>query len=490
MSHLPDIMIPMVLILLAAGATIVVVAAAALAWLVRSAQAAAALAPLSSELSRAQAAAQRLEGELVIVRAALADSSAKEGALRVDLARAITELQGERERTQGQKELLDEAGGRLADAFASVSREALDRNAQSFLELAGTRWAQQQAEARGDLDQRRLAVEHLVVPLQDALTRVEAEISGIERSRQSAYVSLTAQVKGLTETHERLRTETANLAGALKSPQTRGRWGEIQLRRVVELAGMVQHCDFVEQVTLERAGKIRRPDIVIDLPGGRRLAVDAKVPLAAYLEAHESSDDDRRAMLLRDHARQLRTHVNTLSDRGYWEQFPTAPDFVILFIPGEPFLAAAYEHEPQLFEYAHSRKVLLATPTTLIALLQSIAVGWRQESMADNARAVCAVGQELYKRLSTMGEHVAGVGKALDRAVEAYNKQVGSMESRVLVSARKLSVLEIGDGTLPVLEPVERSARMPQSEELAGRVALLEEPAESVGIAVIDHHVA
>ena len=490
MSHLPDIMIPMVLMLFAAGATVVVVTAAALAWLVRSAQAAAALAPLSSELGRAQAAVQRLEGELVATRAALADSSAKEGALRVDLARAMTELHGERERALGHKELLDEAGGRLADAFASVSREALDRNAQSFLELAGTRLAQQQAEARGDLDQRRLAVEHLVVPLQDALTRVEAEINGIEQSRQSAYVSLTAQVKGLTETHERLRTETANLAGALKSPQTRGRWGEIQLRRVVELAGMVPHCDFVEQVTLERAGKIRRPDIVIDLPGGRRLAVDAKVPLAAYLEAHESTDDDRRAMLLRDHARQLRAHVNTLSDRAYWEQFPTAPDFVILFIPGEPFLAAAYEHEPQLFEYAHSRKVLLATPTTLIALLQSIAVGWRQESMADNAKAVCAVGQELYKRLSTMGEHVAGVGKALDRAVEAYNKQVGSMESRVLVTARKLSVLEIGDGTLPELEPVERAARMPQSDELSQWRAPLEGAENAVTIAIVDHHVA
>jgi DNA recombination protein RmuC len=235
---------------------------------------------------------------------------------------------------------------------------------------------------------------------------------------------------------------------------------------VVELAGMVQHCDFVEQATLERAGKVRRPDIVIQLPGGRRLAVDAKVPLAAYLEAHETTDEDKRAMLLRDHGRQLRAHVNSLSDKAYWEQFPAAPDFVVLFLPGEPFLAAAFEHEPGLFEYAHGRRVLLATPTTLIALLQSVAVGWRQEAMADNARAVCAAGQELYKRLATMGEHVAGVGKALDKAVEAYNKQVGSLEGRVLVSARKLAALEVGDGELPAIEPVERSARVLQSDEL------------------------
>jgi DNA recombination protein RmuC len=270
----------------------------------------------------------------------------------------------------------------------------------------------------------------------------------------------------MTETQERLRTETAHLASALRSPQVRGRWGEVQLRRVVELAGMVAHCDFVEQTTLERAGTVRRPDVVINLPGGRRLAVDAKVPLAAYLQAHETEDDDQRAMLLRDHARQLRAHVNALSEKAYWEQFPDSPDFVVLFIPGEPFLAAAFEHEAGLFEYAQARRILLATPTTLIALLQSVAVGWRQEAMADNARTVCEVGRELYKRLSTMGEHVSSVGRSLDRAVEAYNRQVASFETRVLPSARKLATLEVGDGDLPTLDPVERTSRAPQSPEL------------------------
>jgi len=426
----------------------------------------AALAVLRSDAARATSELTLARAELVDARAAAGAAAEREATLRVDLARLGTEMEGERRLLAAQRDVLDDAEQRLAEAFASVSREALDRNARSFLELAGTRLAQQQAEAKGDLDQRREAVDQLVTPLRDALVRVEEEIAGIEKARQSAYAGLSAQVRGLTETHERLRTETANLAGALRSPQARGRWGEVQLRRVVELAGMVAHCDFEEQATLERAGTVRRPDLVIQLPGHRRLAVDAKVPLAAYLEAHDSHDEDRRAMLLREHARALRTHVNALADKAYWDQFPEAPDFVILFIPGEPFLAAAFEHEPGLFEYAHGRRVLLATPTTLIALLHSVAVGWRQESMADNARAVCEIGRELYKRLSTMGEHVTGVGRALDRAVEAYNKQVGSLESRVLVTARKLASLELGDDELAELGPVERGTRLPQAAEL------------------------
>lgn len=462
------VVIALVSIALAAGATI---------WALTASRWRARLGTVTAEFAGARAWSERLDADLNRTTAELAAAVGREGTLRVELARTLTELEAERRRAAGERELLDEAGSRLTEAFASASREALDRNAKSFLELAGTRMAQQQAEAKGDLDQRRLAVEHLVAPLQDALTRVEAEITGIEKVREAAYAGLTAQVRGLAETHDRLRTETANLAGALKSSQTRGRWGEVQLRRVVEMAGMVQHCDFVEQVTLERAGKTRRPDIIIQLPGGRRLAVDAKVPLSAYLQAHETRDEDKRLILLRDHARQLRNHVNSLSEKAYWEQFPSAPDFVILFIPGEPFLAAAFDHEPELFEYAHSRRILLATPTTLIALLQSVAVGWRQETMADNARAVCAVGQELYKRLATMGEHVAAVGKALDRAVEAYNKQVGSLESRVLVSARKLAMLELGDGELPALEPIERTTRLPQAEELT-RLAEVQETHE------------
>jgi DNA recombination protein RmuC len=381
---------------------------------------------------------------------------------RVRLARLGAELEAARRDSAR----LEESEVRLTQAFAAVSREALDRNSQTFLDLAGTRLAEQQAVARGELDQRRQAVDDLVAPLRDALQRVEASIAGVERARQEAYSGLAAQVRGLAETHERLRTETAHLAGALKSSQTRGRWGEVQLRRVVELAGMLPHCDFVEQVTVERAGTVRRPDVIVLLPGDRQIAVDAKVPLSAYLHAHETADEDQRRMLLRDHARQLRAHVNGLADKAYWEQFPHSPDLVVLFLPGEPFLAAAYEHDPDLFEFAHSRRVLLATPTTLIALLQSIAFGWRQESMAENARAVCEIGQELYKRLATMGEHVAAVGKSLDKAVEAYNRQVGSLESRVLVTARRLATLDVGDGELPAPEPIERAARGPQSAEL------------------------
>ncbi|HZQ59186.1 MAG TPA: DNA recombination protein RmuC [Acidimicrobiales bacterium] len=384
------------------------------------------------------------------------------GQAKARAARLAAELEAARREAARQ----EQAEERLANAFAAMSREALDRNTQTFLDLAGTRLAQQQAVARGELDQRRQAVDDLVAPLRDALQRVESSIAGVERARQEAYSGLSAQVRGLAETHERLRTETSHLAGALRSSQTRGRWGEVQLRRVVELAGMVPHCDFVEQATVERAGTVRRPDVIVRLPGDRQIAVDAKVPLAAYLQAHETDNDDERRMLLRDHARQLRAHVNGLADKAYWEQFPNSPDLVVLFLPGEPFLAAAYEHDSDLFEYAHSRRVLLATPTTLIALLQSVAFGWRQESMAANARAVCEVGQELYKRLATMGEHVAAVGKSLDKAVEAYNRQVGSLETRVLVTARRLADLDVGDGELSAAEPVERSARALQSAEL------------------------
>ncbi|MHB8662191.1 MAG: DNA recombination protein RmuC [Acidimicrobiales bacterium] len=427
------------------------IAATALAWAARNGT----IRRATRRAEQAEAAGSALTVELETVRAEL-------GAARADAA----ELRVSAARSEGQAAALEDAERRLTERFATVSREALDRNSHSFLELAGTRLAQQQAEAKGDLDQRRIAVEQLIAPLNEALERVETGMAGIEQARQNAYAGLTAQVKGLTETHERLRTETASLVGALRSPQTRGRWGEVQLRRVVEMAGMVPHCDFVEQMTVERAGVIRRPDVIIKLPGHRRLAVDAKVPLSAYLEAHETADDDRKALLLRDHARALRAHVNSLADKAYWEQFPEAPDFVVLFIPGEPFLAAAFEHEPELFEYAHGRRVLLATPTTLIALLQSVAVGWREASVAEDARAVCEVGRELYRRLATMGEHVAGLGRALDKAVDAYNRQVGSLESRVLVTARKLASLELGESELAVLEPVERAARLPQAEEL------------------------
>jgi DNA recombination protein RmuC len=426
-------------------------AGAAIVWLAASRG----LRHAAARAERAEALLATTGADLGAVRAALADSRAEVVDLRVLAARG-----------DGQRLALEDAEQRLAEKFAAVSRDALDRNAQSFLELAGTRLAQQQAEAKGEIEQRRIAVEQLVAPLHEALQRVETGMAGIELARENAYAGLTAQVRGLAETHERLRTETATLAGALRSPQARGRWGEVQLRRVVELAGMVEHCDFVEQATVQRAGVVRRPDIIIKLPGHRHLAVDAKVPLSAYLEAHETTDDDRRALLMREHARALRAHVNALADKAYWEQFPHAPDFVVLFIPGEPFLAAAFQHEPELFEYAHGRRVLLATPTTLIALLQSVAVGWREQSVAEDAREVCELGRELYKRLATMGEHVTAVGRALDKAVEAYNRQVGSLESRVLVTARKLATLELGDSELPEVEPLERSTRLPQAEDL------------------------
>src|SRR3954454_2252337 len=415
--------------------------------------------PSEAEARRALAASDAAQAEARALQAQLA-------ATEVELAHLSADLDHERSAAAEKLALLESAQQRLGETFSALSTQALDRNNRAFLDLAASSFERAQTEARGDLEQRRQAVEHMVAPLKESLARVDAKLQGLEVAREQAYATLTEQVRSLGETQERLRSETANLVTALRAPAVRGRWGELQLRRVVELAGMVRYCDFVEQATAVTADGIRRPDMVVRLPGGKQLVIDAKVPLQAYLEAAEATDDPTRTAKLRDHARQLRTHIDALSAKTYWAQFDPSPDFVVLFIPGDSFFAAACEHDPGLFEHGSSNRVLLATPTTLIALLQSVAYGWRQEALADNARAVCEVGRELYRRLATMGDHVTAVGRALDRAVEAYNRQVGSLESRVFVSARKLADLEVGDGDLSSPEQVERTTRSLQATEL------------------------
>jgi DNA recombination protein RmuC len=293
--------------------------------------------------ARLAGAAAPLRTDTARLRAELAAVGAAGAAARVEVGRLEARLDAQREAAA----TFAQAEDRLHDAFAAASRDALEHNSRAFLDLAGTRLAQQQALAAGDLDQRRLAVESLISPLHDALTRVEQNMAGLESARTSAYAGLQQQVRGLTDAQERLRTETAQLTSALRSPQVRGRWGEVQLRRVIELAGMTAHCDFVEQVSVVRAGAVRRPDVIVTLPGGHQLAIDAKVPLAAYLQAHETTDDEKRAILLRDHAGQVRAHVNGLASKEYWEQFSDSPDLVVLFIPPPTSRTPGYGSTPR-----------------------------------------------------------------------------------------------------------------------------------------------
>jgi DNA recombination protein RmuC len=292
----------------------------------------------------------------------------------------------------------------------------------------------------------------------------------MELDRQQAYSGLTEQVKQLSLSQDRLQAETRNLVTALRSPATRGRWGELQLRRVVEMAGMLEHCDFDEQVHVAGTEGRMRPDMVVHLPGANEVVVDAKVPLQAFLDANDAPDEETRWACLQTHARQLRTHVDGLSKKSYWEQFERSPEFVVAFIPGDPLLAAALEFDGSLLEHAVANRVLLATPTTLIALLRTVAYGWQNEALADNAREVQQLGRELYKRLTTFGEHLARTGRSLNGAVDAYNKAVGSLERAVLPQARRFQDLGVGgaDRELPELDPLDAVARDIQAPELTG----------------------
>jgi DNA recombination protein RmuC len=357
--------------------------------------------------------------------------------------------------------------GQLAERFQAMSAQALDRSATMFLEMAEGRLSAANARAAGELETRRAAVEHLVQPLRETLAKVEAQLRETDEARHLSHAALTEQMKITRQSSDDLRAQTQSLVTALRRPEARGRWGEMQLRRVVELAGMVPRCDFDEQVSVQTAEGTFRPDMVVRLAGGKNIVVDSKVSLAAYLEAAETSDETVRAARLDAHARHLRAHVDQLAAKSYWTTLSPAPEFVVLFIPGEAFLAPALEHDPALLEHAMARKVHIATPTTLVTMLRTAQYAWQQDALAENARAAFDLGRELYERISGLGRHMDRLGRALTTAVTTYNQTVGSLESRVLVSARKLNQLGVVEGDLEAPALIEEAARTLSAPELA-----------------------
>ena len=396
---------------------------------------------LRRQLSEKSSEVESVRREMAAERSQRADSDA-----RLDEARKSLDEQ---------RRDFDEARVNLKETFEALSHQALRTSNSEFLKLAEERLGQRQKEIDASL-----------TPLRSALERYEGGIRGLEQARDQAYGSLKTEVERLARLSERLQGETGNLVNALRSPQVRGRWGEVTLHRVVELAGMTEHCDYAEQVTVETESGRLRPDMVVNLPGGRTIVVDAKVPLAAYLEATSTTTEDERRGAMVRHARQVRDHMGALAAKAYWEQFATTPELVVMFIPGESFVSAAAQADPTLIEDGMNRRVVVATPTTLVALLHAVGYGWRQEQVATNAEAIRKLGSELYDRLKTLAGHFDSVGTALGRAVNAYNSFVGSMETRVLPSARRFRDLGAASGEeIAPLIPVEQAPRQLDAPE-------------------------
>ena len=401
---------------------------------------------LLERLKARDADVARLEGRVSQATGETALLREERVALQTEVARLQTTIEKERQAAAEKLRLLDDAQTRLSDAFQALSAEALRNNNTSFVHLAKATLEKFQEAAQGDLDRRQQAIGELVSPLKESLQKVDEKIRQIETAREVAYSNLTEHLKGLVSAQGNLERETAKLVGALRSSSTRGRWGEIQLQRVVEMAGMTSYCDFSLQATVETEDGRLRPDLVIRLPNQKNVVIDAKAPLDAYLDAMEALDEDGRRSKMKDHARQIRSHLVRLGEKNYWKQFEPAPEFVVLFLPGETFFGAALEQDPSLIEYGVAQRVILATPTTLIALLKAVAYGWRQAQAEESAQEIAELGKQLYERLRVFVNHLSGVGKNLGQSVEAYNSAVGSLQMRLFPAARRFKDLGAAGG--------------------------------------------
>lgn len=426
----------------------------------------------ADSVAEARAAASRVQD--LSARLAKAEDRIrdKEAELRM-LGGELTALKTERATFDARLQELANLHERMKDTFGSLAADALKATSDSFFQVAKNEFETLRSVARRDLDDKEKTFSELIAPIREGLGKYDAKLEQLAHDRDESMGRVTGQLQRVELASTELAHQTQQLARALRSPAVRGRWGEMQLRRVIEIAGMVEHCDFSVQPVLDGAGTRMRPDVLVKLPGGRSVAIDAKVPLTAYLEALEVTDEEARTKKLKQHAQQLRAHSDSLGKKNYWEQMGDSLEFVVLFLPSEVFFSTALEQDPQLIDDSFTRnRVVIATPTTLIALLHAVAYGWRQESLAQSAKEIAELGRELYERLSKFDEYLGDLGNHLEKAMKFYNSAVGTLESRVLVSARRFKDLGVGSsvGELAVLEPIETPVRALKSLELTDHV--------------------